>query len=435
MTRRDGTVRFADRAAAGRELALALGSWRGSHPLVLAIPRGGVPLGRAVADALGGELDVVLVRKLGAPRNPELAIGAVDESGRVHLAPHAARAGADAAYVRAEAARQLDLIRARRAAVGPGPAISGRVVVVVDDGLATGLTMQAALVAVRAAGPAELLCAVPVASADSLPAVRALADRVVCLAVPREFYAVGQFYEDFRAVEDADVLRLLGRHPIGAPLPTLAPVRVPAGEVELCGDLALPAAARGLVLFVHGSGSSRHSPRNVFVAASLQRIGLATLLMDLLTPVEDADERRRFDIPLLASRVAGVLDWVADVAALRELPLGLFGASTGAAAALIAAAQRPRAVVAVVSRGGRPDLAPDTVLARVQAPTLLIVGGADTQVLALNHAVLAKLRPGARLQIVPDASHLFEESGALERVAELAAAWFDRYLGAAASSA
>ena len=435
MTPRDGTVRFADRAAAGRELAAALAAWRGRHPLVLAIPRGGVPLGRAVADALGGDLDVVLVRKLGAPRNPELAIGAVDESGRVQLAAHAARTGADATYVRAEAARQLDVIRARRAAVGAGPPIAGRLVVVVDDGLATGLTMQAALVAVRAAGPAELLCAVPVASADSLPAVRALADRVVCLAVPREFYAVGQFYEDFRAVEDADVLRLLGRHPIGAPLPTLAPVRVPAGEVELCGDLALPAAARGLVLFVHGSGSSRHSPRNVFVAASLQRIGLATLLMDLLTPVEDADERRRFDIPLLASRVAGVLDWVADVAALRELPLGLFGASTGAAAALIAAAQRPRAVVAVVSRGGRPDLAPDTVLARVQAPTLLIVGGADTQVLALNHAVLAKLCPGARLQIVPDASHLFEESGALERVAELAAAWFDRYLGAAASSA
>ena len=220
-----------------------------------------------------------------------------------------------------------------------------------------------------------------------------------------------------------------------AGLPTSREVSIPVGRVTLPGTLTLPAAPRGIVLFAHGSGSSRHSPRNVFVAASLQRIGLATLLMDLLTPVEDADERRRFDIPLLASRVAGVLDWVADVAALRELPLGLFGASTGAAAALIAAAQRPRAVVAVVSRGGRPDLAPDTVLARVQAPTLLIVGGADTQVLALNHAVLAKLCPGARLQIVPDASHLFEESGALERVAELAAAWFDRYLGAAASSA
>ncbi len=430
MTPRDGTVRFADRAVDGRELAAALAAWRGRHPLVLAIPRGGVPLGRAVADALGGDLDVVLVRKLGAPRNPELAIGAVDESGRVQLAAHAARTGADATCVRAEAARQLEVIRARRAAVGAGPPIAGRPVVVVDDGLATGLTMQAALVAVRAAGPAELLCAVPVASADSLQAVRALADRVVCLAVPREFYAVGQFYEDFRAVEDADVLRLLGRDPVAAPLPMLAPVRVPAGEVELCGDLALP-AARGLVLFVHVSGSSRHSPRNRFVAASLQRVGLATLLIDLLTQAEDADERRRFDIPLLATRVAAVLDWVADVAALRDLPLGLFGASTGAAAALIAAAQRPRVVAAVVSRGGRPDLAPATVLARVRAPTLLVVGAADTQVLALNRTVLAKLRPGARLQCVPDATHLFEEPGALERVAELAATWFDRHLGAA----
>lgn len=192
-------------------------------------------------------------------------------------------------------------------------------------------------------------------------------------------------------------------------------------------DLDLPPRARALVLFVHGSGSSRRSPRNRAVARHLQARGLATLLFDLLDEAEAADRDRVFDIPLLQRRVEAAIDWTSGRADLAALPLGLFGASTGAAAALCAAAALPARVAAVVSRGGRPDLAPDC-LPRVQAPTLLIVGGLDHGVLALNRAALARMRGAHRLEVVPGASHLFEESGTLETVAELAADWFSRHL-------
>lgn len=211
------------------------------------------------------------------------------------------------------------------------------------------------------------------------------------------------------------------------------PVRIPAGPVQLDGDLARPENASGLVLFAHGSGSSRFSPRNRFVARVLQEAGLATLLMDLLTPDEEAlDERTaqlRFDIGLLADRLVYAIDWLGEQPETRALAIGLFGASTGAAAALIAAARRPEAVAAVVSRGGRPDLAGDA-LARVRAPTLLIVGERDAPVLALNHQAMRELRAEARLEIVPNATHLFEEPGALDEVARLARDWFRQYLPA-----
>ncbi|MCZ4315759.1 phosphoribosyltransferase family protein [Comamonadaceae bacterium G21597-S1] len=204
---------FDDRAHAAAALADRLAAWRGRHPLVLAIPRGGVPLGHVIAQRLGGELDVVLVRKLGAPGNPELAVGAVDEAGGVTVAPFAHTLGADAAYLEAETQRQLAAIRARRAQLGTNrPAVdpAGRVVIVVDDGLATGATMKAALRTVRARQPQTLVCAVPVAPQDTLDAVAALADAVVCVEVPRDFHAVGQFYRDFPQVDDAEVAALLG---------------------------------------------------------------------------------------------------------------------------------------------------------------------------------------------------------------------------------
>jgi putative phosphoribosyl transferase len=208
-------------------------------------------------------------------------------------------------------------------------------------------------------------------------------------------------------------------------------VRVVAGDAELHGDLALPHDAGGIVLFAHGSGSSRKSPRNRAVARTLQEAGLATLLLDLLT----ADEERidlvtrglRFDIPLLAERMKGVVDWVSSQPSLARLSIGIFGASTGAAAALIAAADRPRSVRAVVSRGGRPDLA-RAALERVQAPTLAIVGGRDDQVIELNQAALARMTCKKRIEIVPGATHLFEEPGTLDHVAHLAASWFSRHL-------
>jgi putative phosphoribosyl transferase len=201
--------------------------------------------------------------------------------------------------------------------------------------------------------------------------------------------------------------------------------------VRLEGTLVLPAAAAGVVLFAHGTGSSRHSPRNRFVARELQDAGLATLLFDLLSQSEEQLDARtrelRFDIGLLATRLAAATRWLAEHDPTRDLPLGYFGASTGAAAALVAAAEAGDTVGAVVSRGGRPDLAGDA-LGLVRAPTLLIVGGEDTAVLELNRDALERVRSEKSLEVVPGATHLFEEPGALERVAKLAREWFTRHL-------
>jgi dienelactone hydrolase len=210
------------------------------------------------------------------------------------------------------------------------------------------------------------------------------------------------------------------------------PVWVDAGDAVLDGDLAVPEQATGVILFAHGSGSSRHSPRNRHVAAVLQQAGLATLLLDLLTPEEEAVDDRtaeiRFDIELLADRLTGAADWLGQQPATRNLPVGLFGASTGAAAALMTAARRPDRVGAVVSRGGRPDLA-DWEIHQVRTPTLLIVGGADVAVIGLNREALAQLgAPVKQLVLVPGATHLFEEPGALDEVAGLARDWFLRHL-------
>jgi putative phosphoribosyl transferase len=204
-------------------------------------------------------------------------------------------------------------------------------------------------------------------------------------------------------------------------------VRIQAGSVTLEGDLQVPDQVTGVVLFAHGSGSGRHSTRNRFVAEELQVAGLATLLIDLLTQAEEAADQHtghlRFDIPLLAERLVAATHWLADESSTRSLPVGYFGASTGAGAALVAAATLPDKIGAVVSRGGRPDLAGDALL-RVRAPTLLIVGGRDLTVLELNRAAMTRMGAEVQLKIVPAATHLFEEPGALEIVAHLARDWF-----------
>ena len=209
-------------------------------------------------------------------------------------------------------------------------------------------------------------------------------------------------------------------------------VRIPAGDVALEGNFAVPADARGVVVFAHGSGSSRYSPRNRAVAQALREGALATLLIDLLTPEEErVDEETghlRFDIDLLAERLMAATDWLGEEVETRRLTVGYFGASTGAGAALVAAAQRPNVVRAVVSRGGRPDLA-GAALGRVRAATLLIVGGNDPVVLELNREAFARLRSEKRLVVVPGATHLFEEPGTLEEVARLAREWFLVHLG------
>ena len=217
-----------------------------------------------------------------------------------------------------------------------------------------------------------------------------------------------------------------------------ASITVPIGGELLTGDLGMPEAPRGIVLFAHGSGSGRHSPRNQYVARMLEQRNLATLLIDLLTPREEAiDERTaeyRFDIPMLGGRLVALVDWLRRRKDTASLPIGLFGASTGGGAALIAAADRPREIAAVVSRGGRPDLA-GASLARVIAPTLLIIGGLDQPVIQMNRDAMKYMPGEVKLEIVPGATHLFEQPGALERVAETAGDWFVQYLRPAVATA
>ena len=216
------------------------------------------------------------------------------------------------------------------------------------------------------------------------------------------------------------------------PLPGERHVRISVGEVTIDADLAIPDRAIGLVAFAHGSGSNRHSPRNRYVATVMYRACLATLLLSILTVEEESSDlitgTLRFDVGLLARRLAGITDWLLGNEHTQRLKLGLFGSSTGAAGALLAAAERPDAVAAIVSRGGRPDLAAH-VLGRVRAPTLLIVGGQDYPVIDMNRGALAGLTAEKKLVIVPGATHLFEDPGTLEQVAELAKGWFVKYLG------
>jgi pimeloyl-ACP methyl ester carboxylesterase len=324
----------------------------------------------------------------------------------------------------AELRRRVAVYRQGR----PPVAVAGRTVIVVDDGLATGLTDLAAVRTVRRRGAARIVVAAPVASRDAVALLAEEADDVVCVSVPPALRSVGQWYEDFSEVTDAEVLRLLA----GGGERSAVAFEVAPGH--LMGDLVMPAGAQGLVLFAHGSGSSRLSPRNQAVAQSLNDRGLATLLFDLLTERENADRANVFDIPLLAGRLEGVARWTREAERLAALPLGFFGASTGAAAALRAAGELGDVVSAVVSRGGRPDLAADR-LPLVTAPTLLIVGARDPEVLELNRRAAAQLRCPHELAVVPGAGHLFEEPGALESVARLAGDWFGAHLSGTARMA
>jgi len=425
---------FRNRTEAGTALAARLEHLRGDDVVVLGLPRGGVPVAFEIAEALDAPLDVIVVRKVGVPGQPELAMGAIGEDGvRVVNDEIVRLTGASTAdFARVEQREREELRRraVRFRGAAPRVDLTGRTAVLVDDGIATGSTARAACHVARAHGAARVVLAVPVAAPDSVVALSEDADEIVCVEQPSWLRSVGQWYEDFTQVEDQTVVELLERaHRRGPLAPSDATadvdseVAVDVGGSELPGHLTVPAGAVGTVVFAHGSGSSRHSPRNQFVADQLNAAGLATLTFDLLTDAEATDRRNVFDIGLLASRLARAADWVADERTVAALPVALFGASTGAAAALVAASDPARPIAAVVSRGGRPDLAGDR-LGHVAAPTLLIVGGDDGTVLALNRDAARQLRCEHELTIVPGATHLFEEPGTLEAVASLAAAWF-----------
>jgi putative phosphoribosyl transferase len=429
---------FADRADAGRRLSASVKARNFRDPVVYALPRGGVPVAVEIASALNAPIDLLLVRKIGAPRAPELALAAVvdgEEAQTVVNQDVARLTGADADYLERSRRRELEEIERRRSAyLGGRPRVSpvGRTAIVVDDGLATGATAKAALRALRRQGASKIVLAIPVAPVETLAEMRAEADEVICLEAAERFTGVGAFYGDFHQLSDEETVQLLHsawkRQEGGGAAEQIDRETVHIPPLGLAGDLQIPADARGIVLFAHGSGSSRLSPRNRAVADDLNRRGFATLLLDLLTDAEAADRRNVFDIPLLADRLEQAAAWIDLHPALGRLPFGLFGASTGAAAALQAAAVLGERAAAVVSRGGRPDLAGDAALTKVSAPTLLIVGAQDDGVIDLNREALARLRCLKAMTLVPRAGHLFEEPGALEEVMRLAGDWFDQHL-------
>jgi putative phosphoribosyl transferase len=425
-------TRFADRRAAGRELAGRLHPFASEDPVVLGLPRGGVPVAYEVAQALGAPLDVLVVRKIGAPGNPEYGIGAIAEGDVRVLSPEPVRhllispeeLEAAIARERAEVDARVRRYRRGRAAVE----VKGHTAIVVDDGLATGGTARAALRAVRARDPRSLVLAVPVGAPETVESLREEADEVICLLQPELMWAVGLWYEHFEPTSDAEIAKLLDGDPVDPPAPRTfeaRQVRIPVAEI--IGDLVLPKPANGLVVFAHGSGSSRFSPRNRRVARALNERGLATMLLDLLKLEEEHDRSNVFDIGLLSERLVTATRWVRDQPDLAGLGVGYFGASTGAGAALWAAAELGTEIGAIVSRGGRPDLAASR-LAQVRAPVLLIVGGHDEVVIELNREARSLLRGASELAIIPGATHLFEEPGALEEVSRLAGECFERHL-------
>jgi len=431
---------FKDRHEAGVRLAQRLKGEGFQNPVVLALPRGGVPVAAPVAAVLGVPVVPFVARKIGAPGHPELGVGAVAEgTDEVVVSDVAAQLGLSEAELktmaedeRPELDRRVDAYRGG----SPLPSMEGRDVVLIDDGLATGVTAEAALRAIRRHRPRRLVLAEPVCARDSAQRLAAVADELICLASPEAFHAVGTWYETFEETTDEEVLSLLAPPAEGL---GFDPDAGSKREVSLAvsrdavihGDLTVPPDAGGLVMFAHGSGSSRRSPRNRSVASTLQERRLATMLIDLLTDAEQREDaetgKLRFDVDLLTERVSLLTDWLGNEPSTAELPLGYFGASTGAAAALVAAARVGDRVRAVVSRGGRCDLAGEA-LGDVSAPTLLIVGGHDEVVLELNRRCCAVLGKRARLEVVEGATHLFEEEGALEQVARLAGDWFTTHL-------
>ncbi|WP_030925853.1 phosphoribosyltransferase family protein [Streptosporangium amethystogenes] len=439
---------FVDRHDAGVRLAERLtGLVTEENVVVLGLPRGGVPVAFEVAQALGAPLDVIVVRKLGVPFQPELGFGAVGEGGIRVINSDVVRladvTNAEMATVekreQAEVLRRALRFRADRAPVD----LTGRTVIVVDDGIATGGTARAACQVAHARGASRVILAVPVGTPDTIARLREDADEVICLETPTALWAIGAWYADFTQTTDEQVIELLQRAAPPAAEGAVAKkgrvvksdspkaaveVLVDAGPVRLPGQLVVPEEAAGVVVFVHGSGSSRHSPRNRYVASVLNQAGLGTLLFDLLTVEEEYDRGNVFDIELLTGRLAQVTAWLSGQPQVAGLPVGYFGASTGAAAALWAAAEPASRATAIVSRGGRPDLAGPRLPA-VRAATLLIVGGRDELVLDLNRAAQQRLRCENRLEVIPDATHLFEEPGALENVADLARDWFTDHLG------
>lgn len=424
---------FQNRKQAGRLLGERLKALSIQNPIILALPRGGIPIGYEIAKMLGAPLGVLIVRKVGAPLNPEFGIGAISEEGYYWIDSDTARAvratPSDiqriARQEQAEVNRLIKQYRGGRSL----PDLHGKTVIVVDDGLATGVTARVACHYLEDKGAQKVILAIPVCSPRSAEYLRSEIDELLCLSEPEAFQAVGQFYRSFEQLSDEQVISLLSRSKEAEmePREICEKTVIEDEGLRLPASVSVPASAKGIVIFAHEeAGAAGLSSKNQQVAGALVEAGFGTLLFDLLTEDESLNRANVFNISLLASRLVLATRWVREQAFGKNLPIGYFGTSTGAAAALGAAADLGSEISAIVSRGGRPDLA-ISLVSEVVAPTLLIVGGEDESVVAMNEQALRYLRSGS-LVVIPRAAHLFEEPGALEMVTKEAILWFRKHL-------
>lgn len=409
--------RYKNREDAGRKLGEALADKGYANAVVLGIPRGGVPVAAVVAQAIRGQLGVVVARKLRAPAQPELAIGAVTADGATWInTPVARDTGADQRYLDREIATQVAEAKHREEAFDGHrqPRVEGRVVIIVDDGIATGATAIAAARSMRNSGAKEVVLAVPVAPPDTVAALQGEFDAIVCPRIERDFWAIGQFYDDFRQVGDDQVKATLERF---AARPETIEGRVRRGPVELAARLRVPAPDAPLVTFVHGLGSSKDSPRNVVIAERLFDRGLATLLFDL-SGHGDSGPGREGDIDAYILDLAAALNWADAQGVANTNRQAVAGSSLGAVVALRAAAEGAIQPAALVLRA--PPARPEDY-AGLRTPALVLVGSEDHLLGAAREA--ARMCPFVELRVVPGAGHLFEEPGTLEEATEITTDW------------
>ena len=417
---------FKDRTEAGKQLAIALEYLAQPNVVVLGLPRGGVPVAFEVATHLHVPMDVLLVRKMGTPGQRELAFGAVGEGGvRVLNDDVVHDAGITDKTINEVALRESAEIERRQVSYRNGrPPLDliGRIAIVVDDGLATGATARAACTVAKRLGAERVVLAVPVAPEGWEESFVDVTDERLSLFNSRDFGSVGYFYENFDPISD-DTVKALLSYSVSHEIDEEVTISVGKGQ-SVIAHVRAPLGAMGTVIFAHGSGSGRKSPRNVFVANAMHHAGFATVLADLLAEDEGADQT--FDITFLAQRLSSVLTWSKKHPVLGKTKVALYGASTGAAAALAVAAE-DHGVRCVISRGGRVDLATD-YLESVTQPVLLLVGSRDTVVKSLNETVQRRLGDRCTLSIVEGASHLFEERGTLDQVARQSVAFLASHL-------
>lgn len=425
---------FRDRKDAGERLAGAVKEKNYERPLILGIPRGGVPVAAEVARAVEGELAVVVARKLGAPGNPELAIGATTAAGATYVNTAVAMAaGADKRYIAAEKERQIREARRREElfdSQGRPPA-RGRTVVIVDDGIATGATAIAAVRSLKAEGAARVVLAVPVGPPETLELLRREADEVICLHEDPGFWAVGQFYIDFEPVSDEEVVSVLKSWRAKAAVDAETRVDIWRGDVRLAAVFTTPSGAGPfpLVVFVHGLGSGKDSPRNVVIATRLVDAGIATLLFDLSGHGESTTDPRD-GLEAYVADVEAAFAWAVRQPEVRPDLIGIAGSSLGATIAAAALAEGRVSPRTLVLRA--PPMTADE-LARVRVPALVVIGSLDP--LRGDVEPGAAANPNLTLAVVAGASHLFEEPGALAEALRLTVDWFrSRLLAPVAAS-